>query len=233
VAPGHHWRGPGWRRSASSVRRTRKKHGLGAYEHRWYPIANRGGGHPKQAMVLTPVSRMGPLPRSFAADAHGCIMVRCPYGPTGYKVAARVPRAPTASSPRTRHPDHNEQAAVLGSLKARPGNDGACGQHRATAGLDSPCARRLPTRVGRGEETGFHVEQRNWNEGSGECREIVLDFESLIQGLLGLHTRYGREHRSAVQDGLCHEAPAQPVTQRRSPATGPIDNYPGGIFLHW
>jgi hypothetical protein len=26
--------------------------------------------------------------------------------PTGYKVAARVPRALTASSPRTRHPDH-------------------------------------------------------------------------------------------------------------------------------
>ena len=25
--------------------------------------------------------------------------------PTGYKVAVRVPRAPTASSPRTRHPD--------------------------------------------------------------------------------------------------------------------------------
>ena len=27
-------------------------------------------------MVLTPVSRMGPPPRSFAADAHDCIMVR-------------------------------------------------------------------------------------------------------------------------------------------------------------
>jgi len=26
--------------------------------------------------VLTPVSRMGPPPRSFAADAHDCIMVR-------------------------------------------------------------------------------------------------------------------------------------------------------------
>jgi hypothetical protein len=32
-----------------------------------------------------------------------------PYGPTGYKVAARIPRAPTASSPRTCHPDHNER----------------------------------------------------------------------------------------------------------------------------
>ena len=36
----------------------------------------RGGDHPKQAMVLTPVSRLGPPPRSFAADAHDCIMVR-------------------------------------------------------------------------------------------------------------------------------------------------------------
>ena len=107
--------------------------------------------------------------------------------PTGYKVAARTPRAATASSPRTRHPDHTERAAVLGSIKARPGNDRACGQRRATAGLDSPCARRPPSCVGRGEETGgeetgFQVEQRNWYEGSGECREIVLDFESPIQG---------------------------------------------------
>src|SRR5271165_3930164 len=77
--------------------------------------------------------------------------------PTGYKVAARVARAPTASSPRTRHPDHNQPAAVLGSIKARPGNDGACGQGRATTGLDSPCARRPPTCVGRGEETGFQA----------------------------------------------------------------------------
>ena len=42
--------------------------------------------------------------------------------PTEYKVAAQVPRAPTASSPRTCHPDHNKRAAVLGAVKARPGN---------------------------------------------------------------------------------------------------------------
>ena len=118
--------------------------------------------------------------------------------PTGYKVVARTPRAPTASSPRTRHPDHNQRAAVLGSVKARPGNDGACGQRRATADLDSPCARRPSTCVGRGEETGFKVEQRNWYEGSGECREIVLDFESLIQGLLGVHSRYGLHTRAVT-----------------------------------
>ena len=48
----------------------------------------RGDGHPKQAMVLTPVSRMGPPPRSFAVDAHDCIMVRS-LRPTEYKVVAR------------------------------------------------------------------------------------------------------------------------------------------------
>jgi hypothetical protein len=126
--------------------------------------------------------------------------------PPDTRLRRESPRAPTASSPRTRHPDHNERAAVLGSIKARPGNDGACGQHRATAGLDSPCARRLPTRVGRGEETGFQVEQRNRDEGSGECRQIVLDFEGLIQGPLGLHSRYGPPGCSTAQGGLCHEA---------------------------
>ena len=77
------------------------------------------------------------------------------YGPTEYKVAARVPRAPTASSPRTRHPDHNKRAVVLEAVKAWPGQGGACGKVGATANLDGPCARRPPRCVGRGEETGF------------------------------------------------------------------------------
>jgi hypothetical protein len=122
--------------------------------------------------------------------------------PTGYKVAARVPRAPTASSPRMRHPDHNQRAAVLGAVKARPRNDGACGQDRATADLDSPCARRPPTHVGRGEETGFQVEQRNWKEGSGECVKPVLDFESLIQG-----QALRAAPRGAVLDRRCARRP--------------------------
>ena len=44
---------------------------------------------------------------------------------------------------------------------------------------------------------------------------------------------YGPPDRSATQGDLCHEAPAQPVTQpNRSSASGPIDNYPGGTLLH-
>ena len=49
-------------------------------------------------MAVMPRGRMGPPP-SFAADAHGCIMVRV-LGPTEYKVVARLidPR-PKAGSP--------------------------------------------------------------------------------------------------------------------------------------
>ena len=58
----------------------------------------RGGGHPKQAMVLTPVSRMGPPPRSFAADAHDCIMVRFLLS-YRIQVCGAMVRAGMASSP--------------------------------------------------------------------------------------------------------------------------------------
>src|SRR6202043_207144 len=53
-----------------------------------------------------------------------------------------------------------------------------------------------------------------------------------FRGLLRLYSRYGPPDRSATQGGLCHEAPARPVTRpNRSSATGSIDNSPGGIFL--
>ena len=40
----------------------------------------RGGGDPSQNMVIEPAVRMGPLPRSLAAEAHGCFMVQTPSG---------------------------------------------------------------------------------------------------------------------------------------------------------
>jgi hypothetical protein len=49
----------------------------------------RGGGNPSRNMALAPWFRVGPPPRSPAADAHGCIMVRTPAGSTGYKLVAR------------------------------------------------------------------------------------------------------------------------------------------------
>jgi hypothetical protein len=79
----------------------------------------RGGGHPKQAMVLTPVSRMGPPPRSFAADAHDCIMVRSlsTYRIQGCGAMIR----PMASSPSDRRPDRIKRAVVLEAVKVWPG----------------------------------------------------------------------------------------------------------------
>jgi hypothetical protein len=40
------------------------------------PMTIRGGGNPSASMAAEPRCGMGPPPRSFAPDAHGCIMVR-------------------------------------------------------------------------------------------------------------------------------------------------------------
>jgi hypothetical protein len=61
---------------------------------------------------------MGPPLRSFAADAHGCIMVRV-LEPTGYKVVARLIRA-QGGLPSDRHPDRIKRAVVLEAVKAKP-----------------------------------------------------------------------------------------------------------------
>jgi hypothetical protein len=55
---------------------------------------------------------MGPPLRSFATDAHDCIVVRV-LGPTGYKVVARLHRA------RKRAP-LNKRAIVLKAVKVWP-----------------------------------------------------------------------------------------------------------------
>jgi|SRR5258705_11047795 hypothetical protein len=96
---------------------------------------------------------MGPPPRSFAADAHHCIMVRVVRHPPNTSMW-RDPRANQAGSPRQRHPDHTECAVVLGAVKVWPGDDGAGGNVGATANLDRPCARQRLRFVGRDEETG-------------------------------------------------------------------------------
>jgi len=54
---------------------------------------------------------MGPPLRSFAADAHDCIMVRVP-GPTGYKVVARS-IAPASGLPSDRHSARSRRAVTL------------------------------------------------------------------------------------------------------------------------
>jgi hypothetical protein len=101
---------------------------------------------------------MGPPLRSFAADAHDCIMVRV-VGPAEYKVVARL-IAPASGLPSDRHPDRTKRAVVLEAVKVWPGEGGACRKVGATANLDrSRARRRVNARVG--TKTGFQIEQRN------------------------------------------------------------------------
>jgi hypothetical protein len=77
---------------------------------------------------------MGPPLRSFAADAHDCIMVRV-LGPTGYKVVARL-IAPASELPSDRHPNRSKRDVAR-----------LVQQHEQSPGLD--------------EETDFQIEQQN------------------------------------------------------------------------
>jgi hypothetical protein len=81
-------------------------------------MTTRGGGHPKQAMVFTPFSRTGQPPRSFAADAHDCIMVRPLW-------TYRIQGCGAISAPRKRAPlrssSRHERAIVLEAVNVWPG----------------------------------------------------------------------------------------------------------------
>jgi hypothetical protein len=61
----------------------------------------RGGGDPSQNMVRwRPVVRMGPPPRSLAAEANGCFMVGIPTRIQPNTRLRRELRAKMAGSPR-------------------------------------------------------------------------------------------------------------------------------------
>ena len=85
----------------------------------------RGGGIPTWPLAFMPIGRMGPPLRSFAADAHDCIMVQV-LRPTGYKVVARFEPRPKAGSPLIVIPTAPSGAIVLAAVKVRPGKGGAC-----------------------------------------------------------------------------------------------------------
>ena len=80
----------------------------------------RGGGIPTWPLAFMPIGRMGPPLRSFAADAHDCIMVQV-LRPTGYKVVARFEPRPKAGSPLIVIPTAPSGAIVLAPVKVRPG----------------------------------------------------------------------------------------------------------------
>ena len=60
----------------------------------------RGGGDPSRYMVIEPFDRMGPLPRSHAAEANDCFMVRPQHGANRIQGCSAKFRAQMAGSPR-------------------------------------------------------------------------------------------------------------------------------------
>ena len=153
-------------------------------------------------------------------------------GPTEYKVVARLIRATKSGLPSGRHPDRIECAAVLRAVKVWPGKCRARGKVGATANRDSSCARRLCNTVGRGEETGFQIEQRNRTR--KQEREIAalkpLDNKNPIQGASGSN-REAESTDAPVRGGLPRssvEAGVMPAGRREQviaigsgqPATG-------------
>ena len=105
-------------------------------------------------------------------------------------------------------PTTTSVAAVLVPVKARPGNDGACGQGRATADLDRPCARR-PQHVWVGAKK--RDSESNKETGMKEVEsgvKYMLAFKSPIQALLGLH--FVTTHRIAQQPKAAFVAGLRP-----------------------
>ena len=101
LADGHHRRSPARCRAAPSSltaaqnnqQRTQSSaRSAGVHLPGWL-LTIRGGGDPNPNMVTGPFRRMGPPPRSLAAEADNCFMVRPRQGPTEYKGATRRSRA--------------------------------------------------------------------------------------------------------------------------------------------
>jgi hypothetical protein len=67
--------------------------------------------------------------------------------------------------------------------------------------------------VGRDEETGFQVEQRNWNEGKKNAVNLPLDFPSPIQGF----RIPARDEGCGTHQGRCPKASREGTRERCAP----------------
>src|SRR5262245_10819674 len=76
----------------------------------------RGGGFPTSPLAFMPIGRMGPPLRSFAADAHDCIVV--PVLGLPHTRLWRDSTAPESGLPSDCHPDC---IIVLEAVRMRPG----------------------------------------------------------------------------------------------------------------
>jgi len=90
----------------------------------------RGGGNPIVDMACAPRFRMGPPPRSFAADAYDCIMVWIRIGSTEYKCVARG-SAPDGEFPSDPAPLAVHPPYACSGVKALPNTSSAKAARRA------------------------------------------------------------------------------------------------------
>ena len=129
--------------------------------------------------LAQPVYRVKDEPRPTCAIVHACSRVASRNGAAGYKLMRSSHATWTLTlDPQTTSPEANREevekldnraffrpaiiqsAAVLEAVKARPGDVEVCLYGRATADLDSFCARRRPkSAVGRKKACGA-VEQK-------------------------------------------------------------------------
>ena len=139
----------------------------------------RGGGVPIAPLAFMPGNRMGPPPRSFAADAHECIMVRVldpPDTRSWRDWSAPGKRAPLGSSSPIAS---SVPSCSMLSRRGLPRSVRAVGLERRPA-LTASARAGLCNAAGRGEETGSQVEQRNEEKRCAALRP--LDKKSPIQG---------------------------------------------------
>lgn len=95
--------------------------------------------------------------RAMFAFIEGFYNPRRRHSSLGYVSPADYERAHQADQPEPHHP-----AAVLGPVKARPGNDTTSGRNAVPADLDGTCARRRRCHMGRDEGMGSaEAEQKN------------------------------------------------------------------------
>src|SRR3954470_15021005 len=122
-------------------------------------------------------------------------------------------------------PDSVRRVAATGMVGRR---DQA---NRATV---PPAHIAMLTRLTRMEAKTRPAGSERWSWPAREPRPKPLDTRRPIQGLLGLHSRYGLSDCSIAQGDLCHEASARRVAPpNRSSATSATDNSLDGTFLHW
>ena len=132
----------------------------------------------RKTMASKPLCRLDPSPRSFAADAHDCIMVTILTDRPNTRLW-RVLR-PLASSPRNcrRLPELEARPTHLACRRARD-RQGQVASRWPAATLDRHCARRpIKAQVGTRRWSRKCGRTRRWND-----LKIRLDNNRPIQGL--------------------------------------------------